>query len=342
MTVTPTQNPQHASPLARLTVWLALFLLVCSTSARAATPAGWATDLDQALQTAKTGNKLVLIMFSATWCPPCKTMQADVFPKDDVKQILTADWVPVYIDEAQNQELIKRFKVQAFPTFVSLSTAGEELDRFVGGRSAEEFVRRLGEVQARADRLTAISREVKANPNDPVTLQRYGDALSEMGRVEEALDQYRKAKQLDTNNATGVDADIYFFETLRAGDKDPKAAQERLERIPELYPNSPRVGDSLFVRGLIRLQSQDRAGGRKLLEEYRQKYPDGRFAGPASSIIANLDAEKTGGAGATSPTPGQSGQSGQQPPSASPAQPDAQNYSPPPVDQQGKAGAEAD
>ena len=80
------------------------------------------TELNAALQQARTEGKPVFIDFRATWCKNCEAMDAAVFPAAEVKRQL-ADFVVVKYDaekpnESPAREVLDRFGVMGLPTYV--------------------------------------------------------------------------------------------------------------------------------------------------------------------------------------------------------------------------------
>ncbi|KFK44092.1 hypothetical protein AALP_AA1G215000 [Arabis alpina] len=86
----------------------------------------WTVQLDKA----KQSNKLIVIDFTASWCPPCR-MIAPVFTDLAKKFMSTAIFFKVDIDELQS--VAKEFDVEAMPTFVFIK-AGQVVDKLVGAR----------------------------------------------------------------------------------------------------------------------------------------------------------------------------------------------------------------
>ena len=75
-----------------------------------------------------------VIMFSASWCPPCqRTKPVFVALRQEVKDIQLEI---VDIDEAKN--LAEQFDVRAVPTFVLLND-DKEVARKSGGMTAEQL-----------------------------------------------------------------------------------------------------------------------------------------------------------------------------------------------------------
>ncbi|KAJ0232110.1 Thioredoxin H5 [Hirschfeldia incana] len=87
---------------------------------------------NEQIKAANESKKLVVIDFTATWCPPCRFI-APVFV-DMAKDFLNVVFFKIDVDELQS--VAKEFKVQAMPTFLFMRE-GETVDRVVGARKEE-------------------------------------------------------------------------------------------------------------------------------------------------------------------------------------------------------------
>lgn len=104
----------------------------------------WANDLPKALEEAKARNKIVLLDFTGSdWCPWCGKFDDDILSKPEFAAYATTNLVMVLADfplakkqsgelKKRNAELQARFKVEGFPTFLALDSAGKEIGRQVG------------------------------------------------------------------------------------------------------------------------------------------------------------------------------------------------------------------
>ena len=109
------------------------------TAERAPVPLKWESTLTGALKLAEMTGKRVLVDFTATWCGPCKTMDELVFSSKAVVDA-AADTIFVKVDADAQRDIIKKYKVSAYPTLVMLDATGKELKRVLGYQSIREMV----------------------------------------------------------------------------------------------------------------------------------------------------------------------------------------------------------
>jgi thioredoxin len=91
----------------------------------------WYNTIQPALAKAKETGKPIMIDFYATWCVPCKMLDASTYRNANVVTE-SENWVMVRIDVDQNQELAAQYGVESVPTIVLLSSDGKEKQRNAG------------------------------------------------------------------------------------------------------------------------------------------------------------------------------------------------------------------
>lgn len=106
----------------------------------------WQTDYEQALATAKSTNKCVLLNFTGSdWCAPCIQMEKAVFRKAAFLNYAKENLVLVEIDfprrkvipekvAKQNERLADQYEIEksGYPTVVLLSPDGKNLGQLEG------------------------------------------------------------------------------------------------------------------------------------------------------------------------------------------------------------------
>lgn len=91
----------------------------------------WRSDAATALAEAAGKNKPVLLRFTASWCTPCRVMDAAVWSKADVRGALERDYIAVEVDIDQpgSTELARRHRVAAVPTLIVVAPGGKPTKR---------------------------------------------------------------------------------------------------------------------------------------------------------------------------------------------------------------------
>lgn len=114
----------------------------------------WQTDYEQALATAKAGNKCVLLDFTGSdWCGPCIQMNKTVFSKPVFLNYAKKNLILIEVDypqrkklpekvTKQNERLLHQYGIDnsGFPTVILLNPDGKilgQLDGYSGERPAD-------------------------------------------------------------------------------------------------------------------------------------------------------------------------------------------------------------
>ncbi len=105
------------------------------------------------LAKAKAQKKLVFMDVYASWCGPCKRMAAEVFTQKKVGDYFNATFVNAKFDAevGEGRSIAARYGVNAYPTFLLLDSNGKLVGKMVGGSPADEFIRQIKELKAKAE-----------------------------------------------------------------------------------------------------------------------------------------------------------------------------------------------
>ena len=89
---------------------------------------------DAVREMAIKSGKLVFIDLYASWCPPCRMMEREVFSRKDVGA------AKYDTDKPTGKELMRRYGSGAIPLYLVFDTQGELLGRIQGASAPKEFM----------------------------------------------------------------------------------------------------------------------------------------------------------------------------------------------------------
>lgn len=100
---------------------------------------------DAVRQLAVEQHKLVFIDLYASWCPPCRMMERQVFSREDVGKFMDKHFVAAKYDTDQptGKELMKKYGSGSIPLYLVFDTEGNLLGGIRGATDAETFMKNL-------------------------------------------------------------------------------------------------------------------------------------------------------------------------------------------------------
>lgn len=99
-------------------------------------------NLEDAKKIAQKENKLIFIDLFTTWCGPCKLMKKNTFTDDKIGELFNENFVNLAIDaenEKDGLELVKKYKIVNYPSFLFLDKNGELIQYDFGYYNAQQF-----------------------------------------------------------------------------------------------------------------------------------------------------------------------------------------------------------
>ena len=98
-----------------------------------------------ALKQAKKENKLVMVDYYTTWCGWCKVLDKKTYSNQAVGEYADANLVSLKIDAEKGEgvELVRKSKIQGYPTIIFYDGDGKEVSRVVGYVEASAFLERM-------------------------------------------------------------------------------------------------------------------------------------------------------------------------------------------------------
>ena len=274
---------------------------ILSLTVAAQADEGWVVDFEKAkAQAAKEGKSILMEFTGSDWCPPCKSLHANVLSKDVFKTEMPKNFVLLKLDSPrdkskQTPEEIEQYKVlsakygiQGVPTIFLADAKGRPYYQTVGysGDPADQYVANLKEqLGTLAKRDAAFAKAEKASgaekaklladalslEDDEMALKTYGDVVSEIIELDANNKAGLKAKFAGLKNSVGFKAELEA--TMRSNRGEPEDILAAIDKlIVEKKPTGAALQEALFYKGSIHFQT-DTAKAKELLLEAKELAP---------------------------------------------------------------------
>jgi thioredoxin 1 len=91
---------------------------------------------------AKAEKKLIFLDAYTAWCGPCKLLQVNVFPNEELGKYFGANFLSTKIDmeKGEGPSLARKYDVRAYPTLLFIDPNTQEIvHKVLGYRSVEQL-----------------------------------------------------------------------------------------------------------------------------------------------------------------------------------------------------------
>jgi thiol:disulfide interchange protein len=100
----------------------------------------WQPTLVAAMNQARAAHKPIMADFFATWCGPCKHLDANIYTAPAVIQE-SKNFISVRIDIDKNMATAQQYKIGPIPTIIFMDASGKQIVRYEGAPAeAETFL----------------------------------------------------------------------------------------------------------------------------------------------------------------------------------------------------------
>ena len=140
---------------------------------------------EEALQKAKTEDKLIFVDAFTTWCGPCKNMAANTFPDPEVGKMFNQYFISMKIDmeKEMGHAFGKKFTVTAYPSLFFIDYDEVEVLKAVGGRKPADLIAIAESVIAKYDKSTKYEAAYAAGDRSYQLIYDYVTALNKAKKL---------------------------------------------------------------------------------------------------------------------------------------------------------------
>lgn len=169
--------------------------------------------INNALNQAKTANKLLIIEFWAPECGPCIRLKRDIFENEKIKEFLDKNFILVKVSPADSiyKPLWKYFKLNYQSSVIFMDKNGNEIDRTVsydGNRDA--YFNFLKEVTEGKNLYSVVYSTYKKDTADVYSNYILAKKLLFRYQIKDAANKYSKVLFYDPDNKSGFNPECKF------------------------------------------------------------------------------------------------------------------------------------
>lgn len=252
-------------------VMLAMGLAGAAATASADDSFPWEHDFETARAIAQATGRPIMIDFWATWCGPCKMMNAKTFPDPRVIE-KSAAVVPLKQDvDREGRQLAERYKITGYPTILFIDADGNVQDKIVGAMPAAPFAEKLDGVSY--NELVQAKMVLRKAPDNGEANARAAAAYAMRGEFDFAAAAMKKAQE------AGYEGVYLARANLNAGDYHLRRGQLDEALAAFRKADHPRYDDAIRAYAKLRM-----------LELYQRQNDASRAERTAKSLLRLKDA----------------------------------------------------
>ena len=115
----------------------------------------------EALQIAKSEEKLIFVDAFASWCGPCKRMSSQTFPDPAAGEFFNANFVNLKIDmeKPENAEFAGKYPVGSYPTLMFIDAEGKIVLKDEGAKTVDQLLETGRKALGKNDRSEAFEQK---------------------------------------------------------------------------------------------------------------------------------------------------------------------------------------
>jgi len=138
----------------------------------------------EALEKAKTEERLIFVDAFASWCGPCKRMSSQTFPDPKAGEFFNANFVNLKIDmeKPENSEFAGKYPVNSYPTLMFIDATGKVVLKEVGAKGVDQLLETGRKALGKNDKSMDFEKKYNEGDRDPKMLFDYVRSLNAAGK----------------------------------------------------------------------------------------------------------------------------------------------------------------
>ncbi len=138
----------------------------------------------EALEKAKSEEKLIFVDAFASWCGPCKRMSSQTFPDPQAGEFFNANFINLKIDmeKPENSEFAGKYPVNSYPTLMFIDATGKIVMKDVGAKNVDQLIETGKKALGKNDKSEDYEKKYAEGDRDPKMLFDYVRALNAAGK----------------------------------------------------------------------------------------------------------------------------------------------------------------
>lgn len=138
----------------------------------------------EALEKAKTEERLIFVDAFASWCGPCKRMSSQTFPDPKAGEFFNANFINLKIDmeKPENSEFAGKYPVGSYPTLMFIDATGKVVLKDVGAKNVDQLLETGKKALGKNDKSVDFEKKYAEGDRDPKMLFDYVRSLNAAGK----------------------------------------------------------------------------------------------------------------------------------------------------------------